>query len=90
MPRVSQAISSDFFSRECAPEPVETTPLRHPGKERFYFVCLRQCRHIDCQYEPDSDRHQCLCRRKKDLTRGQLVWPEMKILSPPECLEELA
>lgn len=27
---------------------------------------------------------------KKDLMRGQLVWPEMKILSPPECLEELA
>lgn len=27
---------------------------------------------------------------KKDLTRGQLAWPNLRILSPSECLEELA
>lgn len=27
---------------------------------------------------------------KKDLFRGQLVWPELKILSPSECLKEFA
>lgn len=27
---------------------------------------------------------------KKDLARGQLAWPDLRILSPSECLEELA
>ena len=26
---------------------------------------------------------------KKDLRRGELVWPKLKVLTPAECLEEL-
>ncbi len=37
-----------------------------------------------------GNAHAIVTYNKKDLMRGQLVWPDMKILSPPECLEELS
>ncbi len=90
MVRVSQAISSDFifFTRTrlgtCGRENFPSS-----RREAFLFVCLL-APVLSYRLSVAGNARAIVTYNKKDLMRGQLVWPEMKILSPPECLEELA